>query len=61
MKLYLRVTDDKYELPVAVADAQAELARMCGVDRRTIASMLCLVRQGKYKNSIYQEVEIDDE
>jgi len=61
MKLYLKVTRDKYELPVAVADTQAELARMCGVSPSSIASALCLMRQGVYKRPIYREVEVDDE
>lgn len=61
MKLYLKVTRDKYELPVAVADTQAELARMCGVSLSSIASALCLMRQGVYKRPIYREVEVDDE
>ena len=30
MTLYLKVTKDKYELPVAVADSKKELARMLG-------------------------------
>jgi hypothetical protein len=30
MTLYLKVTKDKYELPVAVADSKAELADMLG-------------------------------
>lgn len=28
MKIIMAVTNDRYELPVAVADSQAELARM---------------------------------
>lgn len=32
MTLYLAVTPDRYELPVAVADSVGELARMLGVD-----------------------------
>lgn len=60
MKLYLCVTDDKYELPIAVADSQAELARMVGVTCNTVCACLCRLRNGDYESSIYREVEIDD-
>lgn len=61
MKLYMRVTQDKYELPVAVADTQAELARMVGVRRRTITRALSEARRGVTSYSIYKEVEVDDD
>ena len=32
MTLYMKVTRDEYELPVAVAETKAELARMLGVE-----------------------------
>ena len=60
MKLYLKVTDDKYELPVAVADSQSELARLCGVSKATITSSLSHQRHGR-QNSHYKEVEVDDD
>ena len=36
MTVYLAVTPDRYELPVAVADTAAELARMLGVTEQSI-------------------------
>ena len=36
--LWLAVTADKYELPIAVADSAKELAAMCGVSTSTIIS-----------------------
>ena len=33
----MRVTDDKYELPIAVADSQIELARMLGVTEGAVS------------------------
>lgn len=36
--LYLWVTSDKYELPLAVADSMEELARMAGVTVGTVTS-----------------------
>lgn len=60
MKLYLKVTDDQYELPVAVAETQGELARMCGVSKATITSSLSHQRHGRWQ-SHYKEVKVEDE
>lgn len=61
MKLYICVTSDKYELPIAVAESKKELARMLGVTTNTVAESLSRVRQGSAKWSKYKEVEADDE
>ena len=60
MKIYMRVTEDEYELPIAVADSQTELAQMVGVSRNSIASALSHSRRDKSR-SIYKEVEVDDD
>lgn len=52
-KIYMCVTQDKYELPVAVADSVTELAKLCGVPRNTIYG--CLSRRF---NSVYKCVEV---
>ena len=56
MTLYLKVTKDKYELPVAIADSKAELADMLGVDRTSVYRGL-KHREGV---SMYVKVEADD-
>jgi hypothetical protein len=61
MKLYIYVTRDEFELPLAIADTQTELARMVGVSQRTIASTLCKYRKGEYKSTRFREVEIDED
>lgn len=33
-KLWMKVTNDEYELPLAVTESAAELARMVGVNRK---------------------------
>lgn len=38
--LYVAYTDDKYELPIAVADSATELAKMVGVTSGSMYSML---------------------
>ena len=64
MKVYMKVTRDRYELPIAIADSVVELARITGSNVVTIRSALCHQRSGRNKNSVYQEIEIgelDDE
>ena len=56
MTLYMKVTKDKYELPVAVADSKAELADMLGVGRTSVYRALKR-REGK---SVYIAVEVED-
>ncbi|MBQ8429096.1 MAG: hypothetical protein IJX30_03255 [Clostridia bacterium] len=58
MKLYLKVTGDLYELPLAVADSVEELARMCGVSESTIYSSVYRHRKGQLKFSRYICVEV---
>lgn len=60
--LYLLVSSDKYELPLAVADSSEELAEMLGVRRNTIDSIICHARDGRRKRSKYCKVEwIEDD
>lgn len=61
MTLYLRVTDDEYEFPIAVADSQAELARLLGLSLNTVNCAYHFIRTGKYKDSSYKIVEVDDD
>ena len=56
MTLYLKVTKDKYELPVAVADSKAELADMLG---RHESGIYRAFKEGR--KSCYVEVEVDDD
>ena len=60
MKLYLRVTRDRYELPTAVADSAKELAEMCGVSNSTILSAISHEKAGRWKSQ-YKLVEVEDE
>lgn len=56
MTLYLKVTKDKYELPVAVADSKKELARMLG---RYESGIYRAFKEGR--ESCYVEVEVEDD
>lgn len=37
---YMKVTNDKYRLPVAVADSAGELARIVGATKNTVLSSI---------------------
>lgn len=60
MRLYMAVTQDKYEFPIAIADTQQKLAMMLGIEKNTIASSLSKARKGEIKNSRFKEVVIDE-
>lgn len=55
MVMYMKVTNDKYELPVAVAESIRELADMLHVSYNSVASALCHGRK------TFKKVVIDDE
>ena len=61
MKVWMEVTKDRYELPVAVADSIKELARIVGVSRDNIKSSASKRRRGLLKRSRFVSVEIEDE
>ena len=61
MKVWMKVTNDKYELPVAVASSVAELARMTGATKESLYSIFSRDRKGVRHSLTYREVEIDDE
>lgn len=60
MTVYMKITQDKYELPEAIAENIGELARMCGVSWRTIDGALYRNKRPKVRPK-YIAVKIDDE
>lgn len=58
--LYLLVTKDKYQLPLAVADSAAELARIVGVNPATIIKSINSRKNSRYIR-IYVDLEEDEE
>ena len=60
MTLYIKVTNDRYELPMAVADTAHELAKMCGVTPNNIYSQISHAKS-KGRWCSYQKVEVEDE
>lgn len=61
MTLYMEVTQDKYELPIAVAESPYELAHMRGIKIGSMLTMLSRVKCGWVSKGKYRIVEVDDE
>ena len=60
MALWLKVTADKYEFPIKIAETQKELAIMCGVKRASIARQICKAREKGHRCS-YVRVEVEED
>lgn len=62
MTVYMEVTLDEYELPVAIADSVIELAKMRNTTANTIKSTMSHVKNGtsNVKRSKYVKVHIDE-
>lgn len=46
--LYMAVTADKYELPIAVRDTAVDLGKIFGKTANAIVSSICRKRNGRY-------------
>ena len=60
MKVYMEVSQDGLELPVAMADSMAELAKMTGTSAALVRSSVSKMRRGVHKTNRFVEVEIDE-
>ena len=61
MKLYMKVTDDEFELPLAVAETKAELSRMLGyASKDGVSNAMSYARKHGGK-TCFVEVEIEEE
>ena len=58
-RLYLAVTPDKYELPVAVSETPSGLAEMCGTTKGTVLSVISHAKQHK-RSCIYHRLNYTD-
>lgn len=57
-KLYMMVTQDKYELPVFVTDSVKELAKFSGFKEGSIYTITSQYRRGQRKKSQFICVEV---
>ena len=60
MKLYLVVTKDEYQLPIAVAESIRELAQMTGSRTESLATVFSHLRKRPNQKYKYLEIEVDD-
>lgn len=59
MVLWMKVTMDKYELPMAVAGSTTELANMLGIKKTTIETSYYHSKKHRWR-CCYKRVEIQD-
>ena len=59
--IYMQVTTDEYELPVAVASSIGELAEITGFTYSQIATRISWFKSGKVKKRQFVKVEVSDE
>ena len=60
MYVYLSVTADKYELPIAIGDSPKELGAILGVTNNAISSAIGHNKTGFIRGTKYIKVWIDD-
>lgn len=61
MVLHMEITEDQYELPVAVATSEAQLARLRGVSVNTIRVCISHEKAGRCRFSKYKRIEVEDD
>ena len=59
MKLYIAVTADKYELPMAVADTQRELGKMTGKSEKQVCEAINKKMNGTRTGVKFLRVDVD--
>lgn len=60
MRLYIKVTTDEFQLPVAVADTMRELALMCHTTENNIYSCISKAKKRGYESQ-YKIVEVEED
>lgn len=61
MKIYMAVTNDKYELPVAVTTNAAAMAKICGLTEGSVLSSISKGNVCRKLNAKIIRLEIEDE
>lgn len=60
MICWMKVTRDKYEFPIVIADTVKQLAEICGVTTNSIYSAYCRAKHGG-GFTMYKRIEMEDE
>lgn len=58
--IWMMVTQDEFELPLAIADSSDELAQICGTTANSIRSTVAKARKGIIKNPSYVLVKVEE-
>jgi len=58
--IWMKITNDDFELPLAVADTAQELADICGTTKNCIVSTISHYNQGRIKRTPYVCVRIEE-
>lgn len=60
MRIFIWVDlSNKYELPLAVADSAAEMARIAGTTQNNVSSIASNHKAGRLKRASFQVVEVE--
>ena len=60
IKLYMAVTADKYELPIAVCSNIHDLARIFGIKPQSVSESISRKRPGKKTGVKFIRIEVDE-
>lgn len=58
--LWMKVTRDKYELPLVVEDSGAKLARKLGIPENQIYNTMSKAKKKNQKRCIFVKVDLED-
>ena len=59
MTLYVKTTEDKYELPLIVEDSYHKLAEKTGIKAKSVANRCCTEKGGYYKVKLEKGEELE--
>lgn len=59
MTLYVKTTEDEYELPLIVEDSYHKLAEKTGIKAKSVANMCCTEKGGYYKVKLEKGEELE--
>lgn len=60
-RIWMKISNDEYELPVAVAETAAELAELCGTSANVIYSQMSHYKRGSLRFCPWVCVELAGE
>lgn len=60
MKLYMVVDNDKYELPVAVAEKRVEISKMLGMPLSSVCNAFARADRTKNPTGKYKYIIVED-